>query len=445
MLTINAGRPCHNFCDSMNRRSFLHVGGLMGGLTLTDLLRAESRQDIGSSERSIIMVYLPGGPPHQDTFELKTSAPSEIRGEFQPIKTSVPGIEICELLPKLAKVMDQYTILRSVVGAKDRHESFQFLTGRLRDNQPAGGWPEMGAVLSKLRGPAHPAMPPFVGLSPKMKHRPYNNGKPGFLGPAHAAFQPNGVGSDDLTLGTIQVDRLANRKSLLNQLDQLKRTADNSIAIAGADSLQQQALGVLTSSRLSNALDLESEPKSIRDQYGYGTDKTQGDAAPRLNQQFLMARRLVEAGARCVTLSYSFWDWHGSNFKRAKENLPDLDQALSALITDLSNRGMDKNVTVVVMGEFGRTPRINKNAGRDHWPNVSCGLLAGGGMRHGQAIGTTDRLGAEAKDRPVHFQEIFATLYTAMGIDPHAVTVNDLTGRPQYLVDGGYNSLPELI
>jgi hypothetical protein len=450
MLTISTGAADRRFCDRLPRRSFLQIGalalgGLSGGLSLPQLLRAEASRGIRSSEKSIIVVYLPGGPPHQDLFDLKMSAPLEIRGEFRPIATKVPGIEICELLPRIAERMDRLAILRTVVGAKDRHESFQCLTGRLNDKQPAGGWPELGAVLSKLQGPRNVSVPPFVGLSPRMQHRPYNNGYAGFLGPGHAAFQPNGDGRSDLTLGEISIDRLANRRALLDSLDSLRRRADASQMVQGADELQQQALGVLTSSRLAEALDLEREDPRVREKYGKGTDRIQGDAAPRLNQQFLMARRLVEAGARCVTLSYSFWDWHGSNFSHARQNLPDLDQAVSALVDDLHERGMERDVTVIVWGEFGRTPRINKDAGRDHWPNVSCALLAGGGMRTGQVIGATDRYGGEAAERPVHFQEIFATLYHTLGINPHDFTVRDLTGRPQYLVDGDYKAIEELI
>jgi uncharacterized protein (DUF1501 family) len=277
-----------------------------------------------------------------------------------------------------------------------------------------------------------------------MQHRPYNNGYAGFLGPAHAAFQPNGDGRGDLTLGSISVDRLDNRSRLLASLDSLRRRADASPLVRGADALQQQALGVLTSSQLADALDLEQEDPGVRQRYGKGTEKIQGDAAPRLNQQFLLARRLVEAGARCVTLSYSFWDWHGKNFANGRRNLPDLDQAVSALVDDLHDRGLDRHVTLIVWGEFGRTPRINQDAGRDHWPNVSCALLAGGGMRTGQVIGATDRYGGEAAERPVHFQEVFATLYRNLGIDPHSVTIDDLTGRPRYLVDAQYEALPEL-
>jgi hypothetical protein len=446
MFTIYVDRSERRYCDGLSRRSFLRVGGLAwGGLTLPGLLRAESDALSGSSNKSIIMIYLPGGPPHQDLYDLKTTAPVEIRGEFQPIATSVPGIQICEQLPRIAQRMERFIAIRSVVGARYRHESFQCLTGRLRDNQPPGGWPELGAVVSKLEGPRHAAVPPFVGLSPRMKHRPYNNGYGGFLGPAHAAFQPNGDGRSDLILGDISVDRLDNRRQLLGSLDRLRRSADQSAWVAGADALQQQALGVLTSSRLANALDLQQESESTRQRYGSGTDKVQGDAAPRLNQQFLLARRLIEAGVRVVTLSYSFWDWHGANYRSARRNLPDLDQAVMALVDDLHERGLDQDVTVIVWGEFGRTPRINKDGGRDHWPRVSCALLAGGGMRTGQTIGSTDRLGGEAVDRPVHFAEVFATLYHNLGLDPHQMTVRDLAGRPQYLVDGNYPPLREVI
>jgi hypothetical protein len=215
--------------------------------------------------------------------------------------------------------------------------------------------------------------------------------------------------------------------------------------MSGVDAFTEQAFDILTSSRLLKALDLSDEDPKLRERYGKGTDKIQGDAAPRLNEQFLLARRLVEAGVRVVTLSYSFWDWHGQNFKIAKDNLPDFDQAISALVQDLHDRGMDRDVTVLAWGEFGRSPRINAGGGRDHWPNVSCALLAGGGMKTGQVIGATDRLGGEAADRPVHFQEIFATLYNNLGINPNTTTVPDLTGRPHFLVDGQFQPMKEVV
>ena len=232
---------------------------------------------------------------------------------------------------------------------------------------------------------------------------------------------------------------------MLTSFDAFRREADASGAMSGVDAFTEQAFDILTSSRLLKALDVSGEDPKLRARYGPGTDKIQGDAAPRLNEQFLLARRLVEAGVRVVTVSYSFWDWHGQNFRNAKENLPDFDEAVTALVEDLHARGMADDVSVLAWGEFGRTPRINKDGGRDHWPNVSCALMAGGGMKTGQVIGATDRLGGEAVERPVHFQEIFATMYHNLGINPNTTTVPDLTGRPHYLVDGQFQPMKEVV
>ncbi|MEM7387880.1 MAG: DUF1501 domain-containing protein [Verrucomicrobiota bacterium] len=390
------------------------------------------------------MIYLPGGPPHQDMFDLKMDAPSEIRGEYQPISTKVPGVQICEHLPRLAGMMDKLVLIRSLVGMKDRHESFQCMTGRLRDRQPPGGWPEIGSVVSRLSGAA-PAVPPYVNLSPKMKHRPYNFGKPSFLGVGHTPFMPHGEGRADMLLNGIHQERLTDRRGLLAHFDRMRREIDRSGLMEGLDAFNQQAFDVLTSSRLLEAMDLEKEDPKIRERYGTGTDKVQGDAAPRKNEQFLLARRLVEAGVRVVTLSYSFWDWHGRNFARGRENLPDFDQGVSALVQDLHDRGLDKDVTVIAWGEFGRTPKINKEGGRDHWPRVACALMAGGGMQTGLTIGETNRLGEEPSERPVHFQEVFATLYRNMGIDTATTTLPDLTGRPHFLIENNYQALPEVV
>ena len=445
MLTLFSRQSSGSFCDGHSRRSFLRIGALgLGGLSLPQLLRAEAEQGRGKSQKALILVYLPGGPPHQDMFDLKMDAPSEIRGEFSPIGTNVPGIQICEHLPRLAKMADKFAFVRSVVGAKDRHESFQCVTGRLNDNVPPGGWPEIGSVVSRVQG-GGPSVPCYVNLSPKMQHTPYNQGRTSFLGVAHAPFMPLGSVKDDMSLNGVTIERLADRRSLLTSFDSFRRETDASGAMSGVDSFTEQAFDILTSSRLLKALDISGEDQKLRERYGKGTEKTQGDAAPRLNEQFLLARRLVEAGVRVVTISYSFWDWHGSNFRIAKDNLPDFDQAISALVEDLHNRGMGDDVSVLAWGEFGRTPRINKDGGRDHWPNVSCALLAGGGMQTGQVIGSTDRLGGEASDRPVHFQEIFATMYHNLGINPNTTTVPDLTGRPHYLVDGQFQPMKELV
>jgi uncharacterized protein (DUF1501 family) len=215
--------------------------------------------------------------------------------------------------------------------------------------------------------------------------------------------------------------------------------------MSGVDSFDQQAFGLLTSSKLVEALDIEREDPVVRASYGKGDPRNRDDGGPKLMEHFLVARRLVEAGARCVTLAFGRWDHHGGNFTALREDLPLLDQGVSALVQDLHHRGLDKDVSVVIWGEFGRSPKINKDGGRDHWPAVSCAMLAGGGMKTGQVVGSTDRLGAEAKERPVQFGEVFATLYHNLGIDVNKVTIPDLTGRPQYLVDGGYQPMRELV
>jgi hypothetical protein len=456
MLNI-LGHP-YRFCDGVTRRSFLRIGGLaMGGLTMPELLRAESSGQSNpassgsargsSSGKSIIMIFLPGGPPHQDMFDLKMDAPAEIRGEFTPIKTSVPGIEICEMMPRLAAMMDKLILIRSIVGATGGHDAFQCLTGRSLRNQPPGGWPALGSVLSQLQGSGNSVAPPFVGLSPPMGHMEWADaGQPGFLGPARSPFKPNGQGKDDMRLTAITAERLQDRRTLLKQLDNYRRAADARGLMDGFDTFNQQAFGLLTSSQLVDALDLAKEDPRLVARYGKGKPKNVADGGPRLMEHFLMARRLVEAGVRCVTCAFSRWDWHGGNFRRGREDMPMLDQGLSALVEDLHARGLDKDVTVVVWGEFGRTPQINKNAGRDHWPRVSCALLACGGMRTGQVLGATDRLGGEATDRPVHFQDVFATLYHNLGIDVTRVTLPDLTGRPRFLVDNDkYGVIREVV
>ena len=259
-------------------------------------------------------------------------------------------------------------------------------------------------------------------------------------------FQPNrGGGTEDMSLNGVTLERLGDRKALLRSFDNFRRDVDASGLMGGIDVFNEQAMGVLTSSKLLDALDLTKEDPRLVERYGKGVDENRDDGGPRLTEHFLTARRLVEAGARVVTLAFSRWDYHSNNFGQLREDLPLLDRGLSALITDLHERGMDKDVSVVVWGEFGRTPVINAKGGRDHWPRVSCALLAGGGMRHGQVIGATDKIGGEATERPVAFGEVFATLYQRLGIDVAKTTLTDLTGRPQYLVDGGYLPMQELV
>jgi hypothetical protein len=446
MLTLHSNSG-GRFCDGGTRRDFLKIGGLaMGGLSLPDLLRAEL-QSGSNSHKAVIMVFLPGGPPHQDMFDLKMDAPSEIRGEFKPISTNLAGLQICEHLPRMAKMMDKFTLIRSMADCEPSHDAFQCLTGRSAKGQPPGGWPSFGAVVSKLQGQAHPSVPAFAGLAPKMGHMPWaRTGEPGFLGVGHGPFQPNrGGGTEDMALHGITLERLHDRRALLTSFDDFRREVDSSGLMRGLDTFNEQAMGVLTNPRLLQALDLSKEDPRIAARYGPGVDELRDDGGPRLTSHFLAARRLVEAGARVVTLAFSRWDYHSNNFGQLREDLPLLDSGLTALITDLHERGMDKDVSVVVWGEFGRTPTINAKAGRDHWPRVSCALLAGGGMRHGQVIGATDKLGGEPTGRPVRFGEVFATLYQRLGIDVNKVTLDDHAGRPQYLVPDGLQPMDELI
>lgn len=437
MLTIT-GKSDRAFCDQVSRRSFLRIGALGLGATafgLSDLYRAEAQAARPSSQKAVIHIFLGGGPPHQDMWDIKTNAPREIRGEFEPIPTKVPGIQIGEVFPRIANLMDKCVVIRSVVGAVDRHEPYQCYTGWTRDSLlPLGGRPAMGSALTRLMGPVDRAVPPYVGLANAGVWK--DPGQPGFLGPSFRPFQPDGPGMENMKLSGITLERLGDRKQLRNSFDQFRRDADATGQATAFDQFTERALDVLTSSKLLDALDLSKEDSQLRERYGTGQPYNyQYDGAPTINEHLLVARRLVEAGVRCVTMTYGRWDSHGQNFSLVRDHGSKLDQGFSALIEDLEARGMLNDVTVIAWGEFGRTPRVNKEVGRDHWPQVSCALLAGGGMRTGQAIGSTNRLGEYANDRPVHFQEIHATLYHNLGIDAATTTIVDPTGRPQYLVE----------
>ena len=435
MLRIS-GRPLR-MCDRVCRRSFLGIGALgLGGLTLADVLRAEARVP-GARPKSVILVFLPGGPSHIDLVDLKPQAPVEIRGEFLPISTAVPGIQISELLPDLAGAMDKLALLRTVVGGLDEHACHICLTGHsLMGPQPPGNWPTLGAVVSRLQGSARPGVPPAVGLAARMLHPPYNDPGPGFLGAAYAPFSPDTECRDNMVLQGTDLNRLDDRRGLLRGLDRFRRAADANGLVEGMDAFQQQAFELVTGRQAAEALDISREDVRTRALYGPGDSSLVPgfNAAPKLTEQFLIARRLVEAGVRCVTLAFGAWDWHEKNFTGLRQEAPLFDRGLAALINDLHQRGLAEDVAVVAWGEFGRTPRINKTAGRDHWPGVSCALLAGGGWKTGQVIGATNRLGEAPVHRPVHVQEVFATLYRHLGIDP-TTTLVDFAGRPQYLVD----------
>jgi Protein of unknown function (DUF1501) len=437
----------------LSRRSFLKIGTLsLGGLTLPQLLRADAAAGRRSSPKSAILIYLVGGPPHQDLFDLKPHAPQEFAGPWRPTATNVPGIQICEALPRLARIMDRLILVRSLVGNQNGHDAVQVFNGHHpRKPAPAGGWPQFGSAVAKVQGPAEQATPPFISLCYPCTHGPYNEPGPGFLGPSYAPFRPMGPSRNDMVLQGITLDQLADRRTLLRGFDRLRRDVDATGTMRGMDTFSEQAFGLLTSSRLAEALDLSREDPRIVARYGTGDPRIfmDGNGAPRVPQSLLMARRLIEAGARVVTLNYSKWDWHGgpgnSIFKREAEDFPVFDQCVSAFVEDLHQRGLDRDCTVIILGEFGRTPRISAQVGRDHWPQVNCAVLAGGGMRTGQVIGATDRIAGEAVARPVTHAELHATLYRNLGIDLGATTIQDLNGRPQYLVDDHAQPLREVL
>ena len=445
MLTLNG--PRYRYCDGVSRRSFLKIGGLgMGGIGLPQLLQAEeAAKSSGSGRRhkSVIMVYLSGGLAHQDTFDLKPEAPEGIRGEFKPIATRIPGVQFGELLPRLASCNDKFAVIRSIVGLRDEHSSFQNITGYPMDFSRLQGKPHFGSVVAKTQGPVDPVVPPFIDLFPVMQHKPYNTPGPGHLG---MNCRPARLDGDDLALlkqTAVTPARFDRRRAMLGEFDQFRRAVDTS-ELGGMDNYYRSAFDVLTSSKVARALDVSREDPRLRDRYGIGSSKHLGDGAPMWNDQLLTARRLVEAGARVVTVAYGFWDTHGQNFSHLKQHLPLFDQGISALIEDIYMRGLDQDVTVVVWGEFGRTPKINKDAGRDHWARVNSALLAGGGMKVGQVIGSTDKIGGSAASHPVPYLDVLATVYKNLGIDPHGF-VEDKTGRPVMILPGSAQPIAALV
>lgn len=442
MLTI-WGKKQRALCDGIARRDFLRVGALgLGGLTLADLLRyraagaeAGRTSNVGS-HRAVIMIYLCGAPSHQDTYDLKPDAPAEYRGEFRPIRTNVPGIDICELMPLQARIADKLAIIRNMRAlATDTHMPDELLCGFPWG--PEGGprslrmctRPTFGSVVSRLRPANGSNLPPYVTLDMAVMPHGYRRPlglEPAFLGLAHQPFDPSTTGglanlglSDGMTL-----ERLGDRRQLLSTFDAMPRSLEYSEGtLAGMDRFQAQAMEIVSSPRVRDAFDIEREPETIRRTYGPLT-------------RFLQARRLVEAGVSVVTvLAPGYWDTHGNNFGTLRQLLPVLDRGIFALVSDLHQRGLDQDVAVVVWGEYGRTPRINANAGRDHWPQSMFALVAGGGFRMGQVIGAT----TSRAERPVGAgyvpQNLLATLYRHIfAIDP-ATTLPDHTGRPIYLLD----------
>ena len=450
------GKPSGKFCDGLSRRSFLTIGSLgIAGATLPRLLQAEDRAGTGRSHKAIINVLLPGGPPHQDMFDLKPEAPSDIRGEFKPISTNVPGIQICEEFPRMARMMDKFTIIRSMIDSQGAHDLYQCVTGHPRNTRGfAGGIPSTGAWVSSVQGQSDTGVPAHLSLMYPTGHAQWGDpGEGGFLGKAHAPFrlvagkgqQSSTESASNMVLNDLSLERLQDRHALRKSFDLFRQKVERTASLGGYGEFEEKALGILSSSALSDALDLSREDPKCIERYGKPDPEWRADGAPKMTTNFLLARRLVEAGARYVSLNFSRWDWHSGNFKRGREDMPLLDHALSSLVDDLHERGLDRDVSVVCWGEFGRTPKINAKGGRDHWPKANFCLLAGGGMRNGQVIGSTDKQAAEPDDRPVRFKEVFSTLFHQMGISPTHDRAFDLQGRPHYPVDPQAKPIAELI
>jgi hypothetical protein len=457
------------------RRSFLQVGAAgLAGFSLVDLLRAERAAGIKSSHKAVVFVHLDGGPPHQDMIDLKTEAPVEIRGEFKPIATNVPGLEVCELLPRLAQTADRYAFIRSLTASAGAHDGFQCFSGFPKaDLESIGGRPTLGCVVTKLLGRTTDVAPSFVDMT---QGRPMvrNSARPGFLGPTCQAFRPDlsHLFARDLEAGmkselarrnvetvsyelnrALNAARVDDRMQLLARLDRVRRDVDAGGMMEAMDGFSQQAVGILTSGRLAKALDLTNVDAATLARYTPPSSSFDAVTNPEtgLNtnddvgavRKFLLARKLIEAGVRCVTLTISDFDTHRNNFSRLRHLLPIVDAGLDAFTSDLADRGLTDDVSIVVWGEFGRTPKVNTNGGRDHWPGAGMCLLSGGGMRTGQVIGSTDRYGAVVTSRPVRYPDVFATLYRNLGIDYAGTTLVDPSGRPQHLtLDGA--PLPEV-
>ncbi|MBI1313418.1 DUF1501 domain-containing protein [bacterium] len=451
MLTISGSK--RRFCDGISRRDFLTVGMLGGALSLADVLRLRSLGASlgGASPKAVIMVCLNGGPSHLDMYDLKPDAPAEIRGEFQPIATNVPGFDLSELMPLQASIADRLAVVRNVQWPMDDgHRLHLVFTGF----PESAGRPSFGSVISRLKGDHRNPLPPYVSMAQFQPH-PILRGheEPSYVGTPHRPFVPypagaliagqinyTGPGAGEvknlaLTDGVTR-DQLADRKSLLSLFDRLRRDVDASGELEGNDAFTRRALEMISSNRVRDAFDLSREPPALHERYG-GDIQCPNDPDRRRcweGSKFLLARRLVEAGVPVVTLAVGVWDTHSDHFTYQRDYVPRLDQSIHALVTDLHERGLDQDVAVVVCGEMGRTPRINANAGRDHWPLAGFALFAGGGLRTGQVVGATDAHGERPVGTPFTPQNILATLYHVLGIDP-SITFPDFAGRPRHILD----------
>jgi hypothetical protein len=434
MLTLWG--PDHTTCDGANRRDFLKIGALAaGGLTLADLLRlqaegASSRQTPAKA-KSAILVFLAGGPSHFETYDPKPLAPAEVRGPFGTIPTNVPGIELCEKLPRHAKIADKYSIIRSCHhgnaghGGGARHVLTGYPSASPEDELPHD-YPHVGSLVARTKGANRTGMPAFVAIPPSRRNHAM------YLGAAYEPFELYSNGRfTGVDLGNnVKSARLEDRRSLREAFDKLRREVDSSGMMSAMDALEQQAYEMVTTNAARDALDVSKESSETRALYG---DHDWGKSC-------LLARRLVEAGVGFVSVSMGGWDHHGnaggSIETGIEKNNPPMDQGVCALIEDLHRRGLQQDVLVWVWGEFGRTPRVNREGGRDHWPQAMSVLLSGGGLKMGQVIGATTSRGERPLDRAVTPEDVLATVYRQLGIDSERQFLNS-AGRPISILPHG--------
>ena len=430
-----------SFCDRISRRKTIQIGALGAfGLGLPDLLRANSTgsHPAAASRKSVILIWMHGGPSQLDTLDMKPLAPREYRGTFQPIASSLPGMDVCELLPEHAKVMDKCTVIRSFSHGNGDHwaAAHWMLTGRLGANgsNRTPRQPSMGAVASHLLGPTSPGSLASVNMNDGgfgyhggawlgVNYNPFRYGE--FSYGNEAGRLPSGDHKSFSLVDGLSEKRMMNRVALQEQLDSVRRQIDSNRTFDQMDAVGQQALDIVLSGRVRRAFDVSEEDENLRARYGSGW-----------GEQALLARRLIQAGVRFVSLNTGYFDDHSNIGPALKNKLPRHDKAVGVLIQDLADRGMLDDTLVVVAGEFGHTPRINGNAGRDHWPQAQSILLAGGGFRHGQIIGSTNAKAEFPTSRKIGVEDFCATVYHALGLKPDD-QIRDLSDRPVHLIPGG--------
>ena len=435
MLDISPGSARSRLCNGTSRRDFLRVGALAPlGLSLANLLSFEKAMAgavAQSRAKSVVLVYLGGGLSHHDTFDPKPDAVEEIRGKYKTIPTNVTGLHVTELLPQMAKVMDKVALIRSGTHENDHHETATnwVLSGRF--GSPFGDYPAMGAVVAHETGFSG-IVPPYVAV-PKNPSFTWELGKSAWLGGRYESFKcgdPNEANfkvRDLSTSAEITPQVLERRRSLLEAVDQLSARVKGNDQIATYDEFEQKAAEMVLSPKAQAAFDIAQEDAKLRDEYGRS----------EFGQSCLMARRLVESGVRFVTVNNGGWDHHKKIFESLDKKVPTFDQGFSALLRDLDQRGLLAETLVVAMGEFGRTPKLNKDAGRDHWGRAGSLIFAGAGVQGGRVIGATDKNGAFVTDRPVRPADVCWTIYESLGIDP-AKELRTPEGRPvSILAEGG--------